>query len=67
MYGKKRRKRCFHGNQFTKKEKKTSETNSSVVTDFDNADAVDNVAGAEDMILHSVTPTCSEKKLYNLL
>ena len=45
--------------------KKTSDR-SSVATHLDNADAVDNVADADDTILQSVTPTCCEKKLYNL-
>ena len=47
LYGKKRRKRRFHGNQFTKKESKTSETSFTVVSGFDSAGAVDNVVDAE--------------------
>lgn len=69
LRGTKRKKRKFAGNQHTKKQNKSSESTSSGIQPMvlnENAETVDIVPDAEDTILQSATPTCSERKLLNL-
>lgn len=71
LYGRKRKKRRFHGNQYSNKGKKLCEVTSAeanacaVIYSSDNTeDEVDNNGGGSS--LSSATPTCTEKKLFNL-
>lgn len=58
----------FQGKQDLKKQTKSSEFTSSVgVNEIESAETIETVDDAEDTILQSATPTCSERKLYNFV
>lgn len=67
LYGKKRKKRRFSGNQFRNKKKNVLDSSPHEESDHTDTDSEkENIGAKPDRLFESVTPTRSEKKLFNI-